>query len=80
MSEVTARARLEAWAVATLGIDNLSYKRDSEHGGGHLWTVRIDYKPEGAVNLVVVLASAMQLEQACGAAIEGLTEYGAEVP
>ena len=37
-------------------------------------------QPEGAVSLVVVLAAAMQLEQACEAAIEGLTEYGAEVP
>ena len=78
MAELTARARLEAWKAATR-VENLVYKRDSTPASDHLWEVRVELHPGGAVGSVVVIAGAMQLEEACAAAIEGLTEYGIRV-
>ena len=80
MSDLTARSRIEAWKKETQGVGHLGYKRDSEAGAGSLWTVRIDFSPDGVVALVEILASATELEQACDEAIRGLAEYGIEVP
>ena len=81
MAELTARSRLEAWKEETHDVQSLVYKRESTLASDHRWEVRVELNPGGgAVGLVVVIAGAMQLEEACAAAIEGLTEYGVEVP
>ena len=80
MAELTARSRLEAWKEETRDVQSLVYKRESTLASDHRWEVRVELDPRGAVGLVVVIAGAMQLEEACAAAIEGLTEYGVKVP
>jgi hypothetical protein len=79
MAELTARVRLEAWKQATRDVQSLVYKRESTLASDHRWEVRVELMPGGPVGLVVVIAGAMQLEEACAAAIEGLTEYGVTV-
>ena len=79
MSDLTARSRIEAWKKQTQGVGNLGYERNSDTGAGAVWTVRIDFSPDGVVDRVAVHASATELEQACEAAIAGLVEYGIDV-
>ena len=76
MAEQTARHALRRVRARVV---SLVYKRNSTLASDHLWEVRVELHPSGAVGSVVVIAGAMQLEEACAAAIEGLTEYGVKV-